>query len=311
MKIVVTGGAGFIASHIVDAYIQAGHEVVVIDNLSTGNRSFISSEAHFYEADIRDSLKMAAIFEKEKPVLLNHHAAQMDVRKSVADPVFDAQVNIIGLLNLLEAGRHHGLKKVIFASSGGAIYGDSDRIPTPETNPVQPASPYGVSKLTTEYYLHVYFSVYNISYVALRYGNVYGPRQNPHGEAGVVAIFTQKMLRKEQPVINGDGKQIRDFVYVKDVVAANLAALTFSNPLIVNIGTGIQTDINTVYQRLTRLTGFSSLEKHGSAKQGEQRISCLNAQKATKLLHWKPTVTLDQGLAATVSYFAHEKQTEN
>jgi UDP-glucose 4-epimerase len=303
MKILVTGGAGFIASHIADKYIELRYDVVVVDNLYTGKREFVNPKARFYEADIRDKEKIRKIFEEEKPEILNHHAAQMDVRKSVADPGFDAQVNIIGLINLMEAGRISGLKKVIFASSGGAIYGDASALPTPETFWPKPASPYGISKWTTEHYLDFYYQAYGIDYTALRYGNVYGPRQNPHGEAGVVAIFTQRLLNNQQPMINGDGKQTRDFVYVGDVVNANIKALNSAVSLTVNIGTGKQTDINTIYDLLVKLTGTNFPQDHREAKPGEQRVSVLDNKFAKQKLGWEPITELDQGLEETVKYF--------
>ncbi len=304
MKILVTGGAGFIASHITDKYIELGNEVIVVDNLYTGKKEFVNPKAKFYEADIRDKVQIKKIFQDEKPEVLNHHAAQMDVRKSVAEPQFDAEVNILGLLNLLEASKENGVKRVIFASSGGAVYGDAEILPTPETYWPRPASPYGISKWTTEHYLDFYKQSYGIDFVALRYGNVYGPRQNPYGEAGVVAIFTQKLLNNEQPVINGDGKQTRDFVYVGDVVAVNVAALNYSGSLTVNIGTGKQTDINTIYDSLVKLTGKNFPQKHEEAKPGEQQVSVLDNRLAREKLGWESKVTLEKGLLNTIDYFS-------
>ena len=306
MKIVVTGGAGFIASHIVDAYISLGHQVVVIDNLSSGNKRFLNSQAQFFQIDVRDKAKINEIFTKIKPEILSHHAAQMDVRKSVANPMFDADVNIMGLINLLEAGRKNSLKKVIFASSGGAVYGDATQTPTPETYPASPASPYGVSKLSSEYYLNFYFLAYGISFIALRYGNVYGPRQNPHGEAGVVAIFTKKLLNNDQPVINGDGLQSRDFVYVEDVVHANNAALSKEGNLIANIGTSKATSINEICDTLVKLTQKSFPQLHADPKPGEQRLSLLDVTKAKQNLGWSAQVLLTEGLARTIDFFTHE-----
>lgn len=306
MKILVTGGAGFIGSHIVDRYLKLGHSVVVVDNLSTGKQAQVSSQAIFYQVDIRDQTKIEEIFAREKPQVLNHHAAQMDVRKSVADPAFDAEVNLIGLLRLMEAARKNDVQKVLFASSGGAIYGDATELPTSEAYPTQPASPYGVAKLASEYYLHFYFQTYGIPYIALRYGNVYGPRQNPHGEAGVVAIFTQKLISQVQPLIYGDGEQSRDFVYVGDVVNANEFALSFEKAISLNVGTGKATTINQIYDELQKLTGSNMGKKYASAKPGEQRISVLNAAKAKRFLDWQPQTDLTQGLSQTVEYFQHE-----
>ena len=307
MRILVTGGAGFIGSHIVDTYINDGHEVAVVDNLYTGKKEFINPKATFFEVDIRDTRKVSEVFTTFRPEVLNHHAAQMDVRKSVAEPQFDAEINILGFLNLLESGRQNGLKKAIFASSGGAIYGDTDILPTPETLLPHPASPYGISKLTTEYYLDFYAQAYGIIYVALRYGNVYGPRQNPHGEAGVVAIFAKKLLKGEQPIINGDGTQTRDFVFVKDVVAANRAALKQDEKVILNIGTGKETDVNTIYDHLVKAVKVVGKRSHGPQKRGEQKKSCLDSSLAKATLGWNSEISLETGLLETVAYFAHEK----
>lgn len=306
MKILITGGAGFIASHIADRYISLNHQVVIVDNLVTGQKKYLNPKAKFYEADIENKDHILEIFAIEKPDVLNHHAAQMDVRKSVADPGFDARVNIIGLINLMEAGKNNGLKKVIFASSGGAIYGDADIVPTPETYPANPVSPYGVSKLTSEHYLYYYSKLYGIKYISLRYGNVYGPRQNPHGEAGVVAIFTKKLLNKTQPVINGDGQQVRDFVYVGDIVAANVQALDKDKSVAVNIGTGKGTNINKIFDELVKLTGTGFNQIHGDPKPGEQIMSVLDPSKALKELNWFSKISITQGLSQTVSFFKNE-----
>src|SRR5690349_7295674 len=249
MRIVVSGGAGFIGSHIVDSYIAEGHEVFVLDNLSSGQKANLHPKAKLYSVDILDP-NVPGMIGEIRPDVLNHHAAQMDVRRSVADPVFDARINVLGFLNLLEAGRTAGLKKVIFASSGGAMYGEQEKFPAPEDHPTRPASPYGVSKLTGENYLSYYRTTFGIPYVALRYANVYGPRQNFKGEAGVIAIFIDQLLSGQTPVINGDGKQTRDFVYAGDVADANLLAL--ETPFVggINIGTGIETDLNALYDKL-------------------------------------------------------------
>lgn len=303
MKILVTGGAGFIGSHVVDQYIDAGHEVLVIDDLSTGKKDNLNPKAKFFQLDIR-SQQAADLIIKEKPDVLNHHAAQMDVRKSVEDPQFDADVNIKGLLNLMEAFKKAGsLKRTIFASTGGAIYGDADQIPTPETYPTRPICPYGVSKLSSEHYLYYYHQVFNLPYTVLRYGNVYGPRQNPHGEAGVVAIFTQKMLKNEPAVINGPGKQTRDFVFVKDVAFANKLALEKNINGIFNIGTGKQTNVNTIFRTLKELTKTKIEEKHGPARAGEQQKSCLDYSKAQAKLDWQPQVDIKTGFKKTVDWF--------
>ncbi|MCP3676485.1 MAG: NAD-dependent epimerase/dehydratase family protein [Deltaproteobacteria bacterium] len=302
MKIVVTGGAGFIASHVVDSYIAAGHQVVIIDNLSTGREENINPAAAFYRMDIRDE-GVGDIFTKEKVEVVNHHAAQMDVRKSVEDPRFDADVNIGGTINLLEQCKQHGVKRFVFASTGGAIYGEQDIFPADEGHPERPLSPYGISKLACEKYLFYYKEVHGLEYVVLRYANVYGPRQNPHGEAGVVAIFTERMVAGEEPLINGDGGQTRDYVYVGDVVEANGLALTTRENGTFNIGTSLETDVNTLFRRLVTLTEARCSEKHGPAMEGEQRRSVIDWRRAEATLGWSPKVPLEQGLAATVRYF--------
>lgn len=308
MKILVTGGAGFIASHLVDRYLNLGHDVAIIDNFTTGKRENLNPKARLYEVDVRDSKAVADVFNREKPDVLNHHAAQMDVRKSVADPIYDAQVNILGLLNLLDAGVKNGLRKVIFASSGGVVYGDALVLPTPETyEPKRPLSPYGVAKLTSEHYLYFYSTNYKLPYVALRYANVYGPRQDPYGEAGVVAIFTQKLLKGEQPVINGDGGQTRDYVYVGDVVEANIKATEKDVTGEINIGTAKETSVNELFEILVGLTGTNFSEVHGPAKPGEQKRSVLNPALAKKLLGWEAKMPLEQGLKETVEFFKRKR----
>jgi UDP-glucose 4-epimerase len=302
MKIVVTGGAGFIGSHLVDAFIAAGHEVFVIDDLSSGNKASLNPKAKLYSMDLLDP-KIPALIAEIRPDALNHHAAQMDVRRSVADPMFDARVNILGFIHLLEAGKQSGLKKVIFASSGGAIYGEQEKFPAPEDHPKRPASPYGVSKLTGENYLAYYHATFNIPYVALRYANVYGPRQSFKGEAGVVAIFIDQLLAGKTPMIHGDGKQTRDFVYVGDVAAANLTALDMPYVGGINIGTGVETDLVTLYDKICRQMGAKVAPVHGPAKDGEQRRSCLDCSHARKILNWFPKISLDEGLGRTVAYY--------
>jgi UDP-glucose 4-epimerase len=303
MKILVTGGAGFIASNIVDRLVNEGHEVVVIDNLLTGTVRNLNDKAKFYKLDIQDP-KLESIFDKEKPDYVDHHAAQKDVRLSVSDPIYDAKINIIGTINILQNCVNHKVKKVVFASTGGAIYGEQDVFPAPENHPVRPISPYGISKLVAEHYLYYYKEIFGLEYVSLRYSNVYGPRQDPFGEAGVVAIFVQKMLKGEQPTINGDGKQTRDFVYVEDVVDANILAL--SNNLsesIFNIGTGIETSIKQVFSHLKGIVNFPIEEKYAPAKPGEQMRSVIECVKAEKLLNWKSKVSIKKGLENTCDYF--------
>jgi UDP-glucose 4-epimerase len=301
VKIVVTGGAGFIASHIVDAYIDQGHEVHVIDDFSTGRRENLNPKAIVHSLDIanRDA---AALIGKIKPNALNHHAAQMDLRRSVEDPLLDARINIIGFVNLLEACKDAGVKKVIFASSGGAVYGDKEPIPADEEHPQEPLSPYGVSKKTGELYLAYYQAAFGMPFVALRYSNVYGPRQSSKGEAGVVAIFISQLLSGKSPLINGDGKQTRDYVYVGDVVEANVAALKseYVGPL--NIGTGKETDVVTICKLLQQGLNSAIEAVHGPAKIGEQRRSCLETSRARRVLGWKAEVSLATGLKKTIDY---------
>jgi len=306
MKILVTGGAGFIASHIVDAYVDKGHSVVIIDNLSTGRIENVNPEAKFVKADIQDE-SIADIFKAEKFDVVNHHAAQMDVRRSVEDPIYDAKINALGMLNILQNCMKHGVKKVIFSSSGGAIYGEQDYFPADENHKTQPYSPYGITKLIGEKYLFFYALTYGLKYTALRYANVYGPRQNPHGEAGVVAIFATRLLRGEQPIINGTGEQTRDFVYVKDVVQANVLALNQSENDVFNIGTAKETNINQLYGMLNKLAGSSFGEKHGPAKDGEQMRSVVDFSKVQRSMGWTPRYSLQQGLQETINYFRTQK----
>jgi UDP-glucose 4-epimerase len=301
-KIVVTGGAGFIASHIVDAYIQLNHEVYIIDDLSTGQNCNLNPSAKVHTLDIADP-KAGRLIAEIKPHVLNHHAAQMDVRRSVADPAFDARVNIIGFVNLLEACKDAGVKRVIFSSSGGAVYGDREPIPATEAHETLPQSPYGVSKLTGELYLCYYHMAFGLPYVALRYANVYGPRQSTQGEAGVVAIFISQLLAGKNPVINGDGKQTRDYVFVGDVVRANIAALDSDFIGAVNIGTGKETDVVTLCELLRDGVGSQVTAVHGPAKPGEQRRSCLETSLASQVLGWRPEVALEQGLLQTIAYY--------
>jgi UDP-glucose 4-epimerase len=302
MKIAVTGGAGFIASQIVDAYIERGHEVHIIDDFSTGQESNLNSKATVHRIDIAEG-EAAEQIEQIKPDVLSHHAAQMDVRHSVADPAFDARVNIIGFINLLEASKNAGVKKVIFASSGGAVYGEQEVFPAPESHVTQPASPYGVSKRTGELYLSYYHQAFGMPYIALRYANVYGPRQSAKGEAGVVAIFLSLLLSGKTPVINGDGRQTRDYVYVGDVVAANVAALESSFIGQINIGTGIETDVVTIFKHLRDAVGSQVDAQHGPAKTGEQRRSCLDATRAAEILGWRPQMALPEGLRRTAVFY--------
>lgn len=306
MKVLVTGGAGFIGSHIVDGLINKGNEVIIIDDLSSGKEKNINKKARFYNMDIQDS-NLDSVFQKERPDYVTHHAAQKDVRLSVSDPIFDAKINILGTINILQNCIKYNVKKIVFASTGGAIYGEQEIFPAPETHSVRPISPYGINKLVAEHYLYYYKIIYGLNYISLRYSNVYGPRQDPFGEAGVVAIFIQKMLNGERPVINGDGGQTRDFVYVGDVAHANILALMNDVPEnIFNIGTGIETSITMVFKQIKTIFNSSLQEIFCQAKPGEQRRSVIDCTKAGAVLHWQPEVPLIDGLKKTYEYFNKE-----
>lgn len=302
MKALVTGAAGFIASHVVDLYLKNGYEVVIVDDLSTGRRSNLNPAATFYEMDIRDP-KLAEVFEKERPDFVNHHAAQMDVRRSVVDPLFDASVNVLGSINVIECAKKYGVKRIVYISTGGAVYGEPEYLPCDEAHPINPICQYGASKHTVEHYLYMYQINYGLNYTVIRYPNVYGPRQDPHGEAGVVAIFTGQMLKDQQVVINGDGEQVRDFAYVGDCARANLLALTANRNGIFNVGVNKGTSVNEIYQTLKAITGYKRDVVHGPAKVGETRKIYLNATKAQRELGWTPVVSLEEGLRQTVEYF--------
>lgn len=306
MRVLVTGGAGFIGSHIVDRLVQEGHKVSIIDNLSTGKTENLNREAEFYKLDIENP-RIEKVIKKEKPEVICHLAAQMDVRRSVADPAFDAKTNIIGMINLLEYAVRHGARKVIFSSTGGAIYGEGGPYPTEEGHKASPVSPYGISKLTGEHYLFYYQVMNGLNYVALRFANVYGPRQDPFGEAGVVAIFAKKMLKNDQPLINGNGMQTRDYVYVEDVVDAVMRAIEHNVSDIFNVGTGIETTVNELFKLLVDITGSNVREMHGPAKKGEQMRSCLSYNKIKKTMEWEPSVDLRTGLSNTVEFFRERK----
>lgn len=302
MKILVTGGAGFIASHIADEFINEGHEVVILDDLSTGFEKNINPNAKFVKLNIRDE-KVSDLFKEEKFDVVNHHAAQMDVRRSVADPAFDANTNILGSINLLQNAIKYEVKKFMFASTGGAVYGEQEYFPADENHPTNPLSPYGISKLSVEKYLYFYFNEYKLNYTILRYANIYGPRQNPFGEAGVVAIFSTKLLNGEQPIINGTGEQTRDYVFVKDVVRANLLTLSDEVSDIYNVGTGIETNVNELYKILNEIVGKGQEEKHGPAAAGEQMRSVITSEKLFNKFNWKPSTKLSNGLKETAEFF--------
>ncbi len=305
MRILVTGGAGFIASHVADAYLAAGHEVAVVDDLSTGFRENLDPRVRFRQVDVR-SADLPAVLADFRPDVISHHAAQMSVSVSARDPRHDADINILGTLNLLEAAVRHGVRRVIFASTGGAVYGDSVAVPTDETAPPQPVSPYGVAKLAVERYLHAYQAMHGLRAVALRYGNVYGPRQSPHGEAGVVAIFSRAILEGQELTVNGDGGQTRDYVYVGDVVRANMLATEIALGQefpIVNIGTRIETSVNDLVRVFREIAGRHVGWRHGSPRPGEQRRSVLDCTLAKRVLDWEATTDLWTGLTLTFEWF--------
>ena len=309
MKILVTGGAGFIASQIADAFIAEGHKVFIIDNLSTGFEINVNPKAVFIKADIGDK-SLSSLFEKEKFDVVNHHAAQMDVRRSVVDPAFDATTNILGTINLLQNCVRTGVKKFMFASTGGAVYGEQDYFPADEKHPTAPLSPYGISKLAVEKYLFFYHAQYKLNYTILRYANIYGPRQNPFGEAGVVAIFSTKLLKGEQPVINGTGLQTRDYVFVGDVVKAALTTVNDEASDIYNIGTGIETDVNELFHIINNVAGKGMIEKHGPPAAGEQMRSVITSDKIFSKFNWRPTTKLEVGLKHTVNFFKERMESK-
>ncbi len=309
--VLVTGGAGFIGSHVADAMAAARVEVHVLDDLSSGRRENLPESAVLHEMDIRDPA-VEDLFAEHRFAALLHFAAQMDVRRSVADPAFDADVNVLGLLNVMEAGRRNGLERVVFASTGGAIYGEPDPDvnaggPQPEHHTMRPASPYGISKLVSEHYLRFYGELYGIQSIALRFANVYGPRQNPHGEAGVVAIFSERLLDGGQPLINGPGTQTRDYVYVGDVVNAVTTALEADGSDVLNVGTGIESDVNELFRIVNSLTGAGAPEVHAEAKPGEQQRSVLDTSRIAERLGWHAQVSLEEGLARTVDWFREKR----
>jgi len=302
VKVLVTGGAGFIGSNVADGLIAEGYEVVIVDDLSNGREENIPEKAKFYKTDVRDKA-LEDVFEAEKPDMVIHNAAQLSVRVSVEEPLLDADINIIGGLNLIDICKKHNVKKIVFASSGGTVYGEQKVFPADESHPLGPISPYGVAKLATEHYLYYYLKIYGLDYIALRYANIYGPRQDPHGEAGVVAIFSNMMLAGQTPLINGDGLQTRDYVYIGDVVKVNIAAIKsdFVGPI--NIGTGIETDVMALFNILKAASGRDIEEKHGPAKTGEQMRSVLDNSLVGKILGWKPEISIEEGLKQTYKWF--------
>ncbi len=305
MKILITGGAGFIGSNVADAYLAAGHEVAVVDDLSSGKTENINPRAKFYRLDIADP-KLAEVFADFKPQLVNHHAAQISVPLSVDDPLADARTNVLGLVNLLTQCRAHQVKKVIYVSSGGVVYGEPENLPATEEFPLQPASPYGIAKYAGELYLAFFARQCGLRYVALRYSNVYGPRQVPHGEAGVVSIFILALLEHKAPTVFGDGKCIRDYVFVGDVVQANLQAVEHGENVAVNIGTGRPTDVNELYQIIADVMHSDLTPKAGPPRRGDLLANYLDARLAGRVLNWRPQVSLQEGVAKTVQYFKEQ-----
>ncbi|MFC2150511.1 NAD-dependent epimerase/dehydratase family protein [Calditrichota bacterium] len=301
-RILVTGGAGFIGSKLADALIGEGNQVTIIDNLSTGKIENVNPDAKFIEMDIRDA-EVSKVFEDGGFDIVFHEAAQIDLRESVATPIENLRINLEGSLNLLESARRHGVKKFIFASTGGVIYGNQEVFPAPESHPTKPISPYAVSKLAFEHYMFMYSYQFQMDCIALRYANVYGPRQNPFGEAGVIAIFAEQILRNKQPYINGDGKQTRDYVYIDDVVSANQKAIALKGFNAVNIGTGVETSVLSIFSTIKHLTGTDIEVEHRPEAVGDQRRSSIDPALANELLDWKPNVEIEEGIRRTVEYF--------
>lgn len=302
MKILVTGGAGFIASHVVDRYIANGHAVAVLDNLSTGSRANVNPKATFFEVGLLDE-GLDDVFEKFKPEAVSHHAAQVNVRKSVDDPAYDAQVNVLGSIRLYDAAVRHGCRKVIYASSGGACYGEPETLPAPEETPVRPLCPYGASKYTAEVYLGVYARLYGLAYTVLRYANVYGPRQDPHGEAGVVAIFSEMMIQGRRPSIFGDGSKTRDYVYVEDIAEANVLALNGGDGGVYNVGAGRQITDNEIFTAIRDAVGVDITPIYSDFRKGEVAHIALDASRIKRELGWTAKVPLEAGIPKAVAFY--------
>jgi UDP-glucose 4-epimerase len=309
VKVLVTGGAGFVGSHVVDRLIVDGHTVDVVDNLATGRPEQVHSAARLHVCDLRDT-RLDALVTGVRPETVVHVAAQAAVSRSVADPRFDASVNVTGTIALLEACRHAGVRRLVYTSTGGAGYGDTTALPTPEDHPLRPSSPYGVSKTAAERYVDCWVGLTGIRALTLRLANVYGPRQDPAGEAGVIAIFSSRLLGGRPCVVNGDGEQTRDYVYVGDVADAVARAVTSREASgVANIGTGAETTVNELYRRLARLAGVTRAAEHAPPRPGEQRRSVLDASRAKTLLGWTATTPLDDGLRQTLAWFQKELRT--
>jgi UDP-glucose 4-epimerase len=302
MKILVTGGAGFIGSNVSDALVKDGHVVTVLDNLSTGKEENINPEVKFYNVDLLDLESLELVFREFKPDVVNHHAAQIDVRKSVEDPAFDAETNIIGSINLFELSINYGVRRIIFSSTGGALYGEPEKLPADEYTPIEPISPYGVAKYCVENYLNYFKRLYGVERVILRYANVYGPRQDPLGEAGVVAIFTGKILKGEKPVILGDGTQTRDYIYVEDVVKANVLALEGKEGTY-NIGTGKETSVNELIEIFSKVLGHEIKPEYAPPRKGEVHRISLDGEKAKRELGFVPKYSLEEGIKKTIEWY--------
>jgi UDP-glucose 4-epimerase len=302
VRILVTGGAGFIGSNVVDRFVELGHDVAVFDNLSSGVREFVNPRARFFHADLTDEKAVDACVADFRPELVNHHAAQIDVRKSVEDPVLDARTNILGALQLLMSCTRHGVRKFVYASTGGALYGEGRTLPATEDHPINPESPYGASKHALEHYLYLWKLLHGLDYTVLRYPNVYGPRQNPHGEAGVNAIFIGLMLHGKRPRIFGTGDQVRDYLYVGDVVDANAIALEKGGGEMVNLGTGVGTSVNDIVRELNAILGSRLDPIYEAARAGEVQRITLDATRARSVLGWTPRVSFHDGLARTVAW---------
>ena len=305
--LLVTGGAGFIGSRIAATLADEGYRIIIVDDLSTGKGENIPRGAKFYHLDICNNTELEKVFRKERPQYVSHHAAQIDVRKSVSDPSFDARVNILGTINVLENCRRYNIHKIIFASSGGVLYGEGGGFAFDEGSILQPSSPYGVGKCSAEYYFNCYAKLYNLEFTSLRYSNVYGPGQDPHGEAGVVAIFILAMLRGEPPTIFGDGEQLRDYVYIEDVVKANKLALQNGKRGAFNIGTGRATSVNELFRMIAGLIGFHKKPLYRPARRGEILKNFLDITKSKAILGWEPQTQLEEGLEKTIAHF--KKQT--